>query len=261
MTFPVVYTKEPSSPATGPQPGTRALYDFINGTFDLAVAGDEIHGLGIFNPRDIYGNPWPKWKGNPKKGSQHAAGRAGDSGVAVVPGGHPEGHRLAKWLVENHAALGIQEVIWAEHRWTNQRPDFVAYHGPSKHLDHVHWCQTDQASKQLTLAAIQAIWDRHPAPIEPPTEDDDDMKLKRPNSGPDKGKVFVVGLGCRQYVDPSKDADKNVRLAELIKQFGPVEDVNEVAWSYIVNATALDIAGLRSIPPAQEDRIVKAGKK
>jgi hypothetical protein len=162
VTFPVVYTREPTKPSGGPRPGTRILLGFIIDTFDAAVHGDEISNLGIYNPRDVRGNPWPKWKAT---GSQHARGAAGDAGVPVQrPHGHPEGHRLANWLVAHHAALGVQEVIWAGRRWDNQTQRWARYDGRSDHFDHVHFAQTAQAADELTLAQVLAVWNSHPAP-------------------------------------------------------------------------------------------------
>lgn len=162
MAYPATYTPEPKKPSGGPRKGTRRLYDFCIGTFDVAVhPPDDIHGLGIYNPRDVCGNPWPNWSCT---GSQHARGAAGDCGVPVVrPQGHAEGHRLATWLVRHHAALGVQEVIWAGRRWHNglgviPHADWPKYGGKSDHFDHVHWAQNDAAADGLTDDEIRAVW-------------------------------------------------------------------------------------------------------
>lgn len=162
MTYPLTYTPEPKKPSGGPRAGTRRLYDFCIGTFDVAVhPADDIKGLGIYNPRDVCGNPWPEWTCT---GSQHARGAAGDCGVPVVrPQGHAEGHRLAGWLVTHHAALGVQEVIWAGRRWHNRlgvipHAEWPKYGGRSDHFDHVHWAQNDAGADGLTDAQIKAAW-------------------------------------------------------------------------------------------------------
>lgn len=189
MGFPVVYTPEPARPSGGPQPGTRNLLGWIVSPegWDAADAFDDVDptNLGIYNPRDVCGNQWPFWE---CKGSQHARGAAGDAGFPVVlPGGHAEGHKLANWLVANHRALGIQEVIWAERRWHNKlgvipHSQWPKYIGRSKHYDHVHFAQNDAGAKGLTVAMIKAV---APAPAppdptppaEPVYEEDNDMQL------------------------------------------------------------------------------------
>lgn len=149
MAFPVVYTPEPTRPSGTPRQGTKLLYSFILQHFSVT-------GLGIYNPRDVKGNEWPNWTAT---GSQHASGRAGDCGVPIVrPGAHPEGHRLAYWLVVNAAALGIQEVIFAGQRWTNQTQAWRHYTGRSDHYDHVHWAQNAEAAGSLTREQIEAVW-------------------------------------------------------------------------------------------------------
>lgn len=155
MAFPRTYTPEPSRPSGGPRPGTRVLLTYLVGEWDDANYKDESQSLGIYNPRDVCGNQWPDWE---CPGSQHARGAAGDASLPVVrPRGHPEGHRMAAWLTEHHLDLGVQEVIWAGRRWTNQTGYWAAYGGRSDHFDHVHFAQNDAGADGLTLEMIRQI--------------------------------------------------------------------------------------------------------
>ena len=156
-----VYTPEPSRCASGVQPGTAALQEWI--TEDSPWAA-HLTDLGTFNCRKIAGtNRW----------SSHASGRAGDSGVRVMATGHPAGHALAAWLVKNAGMLGVQEVIWNRRRWDNQSRRWRAYTGVSPHLDHVHWAQNTSGARHTTTARIKSV-----APnATPPTPEDPFMAL------------------------------------------------------------------------------------
>lgn len=239
MSFPVVYTPEPTRPGGRAQPGTVALLSFLIGTFDLAVMGDEIHSLGIYNPRDIAGNPWPHWT---KIGSQHARGAAGDAGVPTVrPKGHPEGHRVAAWLVLWHAQLGVQEVIWAGRRWHNRLgvipwEQWPHYEGRSDHFDHVHFAQTAQAATELTLDMILAVWEQHPAPPDP-NDQEDEMELFQTadddDFGDDRNSLFLR-QGDR-YSHIASPADYSELLRQLpdrgLEKATPID--NAVTWALL----------------------------
>lgn len=174
--YAALYTPEPSRPASGPQPGTLTLQRWIIDNWDATDGVDDTDptNLGIYNPRDVCGNPWTGPGSWTCAGSQHARGAAGDDGFPRDkhrwPTGHPEGTKLAHWLVAHHHQLGIQEVIWAGHRWTNQTLQWRTYNGRSDHYDHVHWAQTSTAARALTLADITAV---APHPPEEPEENDD----------------------------------------------------------------------------------------
>lgn len=219
MNFPVVYTPEPSAPAGGPQRGTKILQTWIVGSWDGCDGVDDQDptNLGIYNPRDVCGNPWPRWK---CKGSQHARGAAGDDGFPVVlPGGHPEGHKLAAWLVEHHVALGIQEVIWAKRRWKNSmgvipHGQWPEYHGRSEHLDHVHWAQNDPGAKGLTLEMIKAVMPMPaptPEPPAAPAPKEEDMLLIREKGKPE---VYLVTGGLMIHVRDTPDLDAIVAASD-----------------------------------------------
>lgn len=159
--YAATYTREPSQPSGGPLPGTVRLQRRLV---------DEFQGqdLGIYNPRDVCGNLWPKWK---CVGSQHARGAAGDVGFPILrPNGHPTGHRLANHLVANHRQLGVQEVIWAGRRWSNQTSAWSSYDGRSDHFDHVHYALTSDASVNLTDAEIDATFHQPQQPKQPEFE-------------------------------------------------------------------------------------------
>lgn len=231
--YPVVYTPEPKKPSGGPMPGTVALLRFAVGEFDVAVDGDEITSWGIYNPRDVCGNEWDTSKpqnGWACTGSQHARGAAGDAKVPVVPGGHREGWRLALWLVEHHVALGVQEVIFAERRWTNQTQEWRKYSGRSRHYDHVHFAQNDAGARGLTDDQIRAVWDRHPAP-EPSKpvlyQEEDPMFIITPADG-----IVLLHAGKLTYIGKPGSLDPEINqwdlrndpdtCARIVKQYGPI---------------------------------------
>ncbi len=75
-------------------------------------------------------------------------------------------------------------------------------------------------------------------------QEDDDMARFELYERDTNGEVWLVGEDCRFHILP--DA-----LPYLSAQWGDPKPVNEVAWHYIVQATALDRTGARSIPPSQ----------
>lgn len=160
--YPLTYTPEPTVCAGGPQAGTKILQAWICSSSPWKATFSD---LGIFACRDIYGDWCPGC--NHAALSSHASGRAGDSGCPVVAGGHPHGHALAAWLVKNHKILGIQEVIWARRRWTNQTQTWRDYDGVSPHLDHVHWSQNSTGARYTTLGRIQSVAPTTTAPNAP----------------------------------------------------------------------------------------------
>lgn len=239
MAFPVTYTPEPSRPSGGAQPGTKTLLGWIVSPtgWDAADAFDDQDptNLGIYNPRDVCGNQWPNWK---CKGSQHARGAAGDAGFPIVTGGHPEGHKLATWLVAYHAELGVQEVIWAERRWHNGLgwlpfAKWPKYTGRSKHLDHVHFAQNDAGAKGLTLEMILAVAPKPPGPTptpEPaPTMEDDRMFLARCKG---TAEVWLIEPGRMSHVESGADQ------VQIARALGLPDDEAEISlgtWEHVIN--------------------------
>lgn len=151
MTFPIV--REPArTPSAGPTPGAKALMAWTIEHFDAT-------NLGIYNNRSVRGGVAL---------SLHAEGRAGDSGYPYTVGGTEAGWRLANWLIEHHAALGVQQVIYSRRIWANTRANegWRYYSGTAAHYEHVHWELTRQASRELTTEMIAA------AVNPPPTEAD-----------------------------------------------------------------------------------------
>ena len=148
MTFPVVIDEPATRPGAGPTPGAVALQAHLTDKFGGT-------NLGIYNPRDICGNPWPLWKCAP---STHAEGRSGDTGFPVVePGGHPNGTACATWLVNHAEALGVQRIIWAGRSWNCIDRVWKPYTGRYRHFDHVHWELNRAAASALTVAVIEAL--------------------------------------------------------------------------------------------------------
>jgi hypothetical protein len=151
-----------AAPSGGPTPGARALRDAVHQQYFPNTFGD----LGIYNPRDVCGNPWPLWKCAP---SQHAYGKAVDFGVRPIGG--PAGDRLAQWLIDL-APLGVAEVIWNRRRWTPST-GWRPYTGRSDHRDHVHVALTDRAAQTLTADSIR-LWFQQEEDVTP----EQDQRIK-----------------------------------------------------------------------------------
>ncbi len=185
MTFPVVYEKATGA-SKGPTPGARALM-----TWALSLTAPVGTNLGIYNVRAVRGSK-TVW-------SVHAEGRAIDVGFPVQPQGHAEGHRLAGLLVQHHAALGVQQVIWARQIWRNTIGSWRPYNGVSPHLDHVHAELTRAAAAGLTTDLISlATWPRPPKPPTPPGDPMAPMDML--------GIIAYVDL-CYQAAGRPADAD------------------------------------------------------
>lgn len=227
--FPTNYVPEPTRPASGPTPGALALMAWTLGNWDAADARDDADpfNLGIFNPRDVCGNPWPHWS---CVGSQHARGAAGDVGYPNVgPAGHPEGWKYARWLVANAATLGIQEVIYAGQRWTNQTRRWEPYHGRDDHTGHVHWALNGSGARYLTSARIASVAP-FPAPVIPPAlvlGDDELMVLRRIES-PKHSVLVVTDKTSKIGVRGFHSADNGIRSSVEVELDGS-------AWSKIID--------------------------
>lgn len=212
MVYLARYTPEPTKPAKGPQPGTVRLTNWTIASWDAADKIDNVDPVswGIFVPRDICGNLWPDWR---CVGSQHARGAASDIKFPVVrPGGHPEGWKYARWLVKNYRHLGIQEVIWAGQRWTNQTLEWRPYDGRSDHFDHVHWAQSASPALRLTYEEIVAVAPRPPG-TPPPTEERPPVSVFVASALSDKNWWLMEDrgpTGIRTLI-PTEDHDNVVR--------------------------------------------------
>lgn len=144
MSYTCEYVDPTGPPSGGPRPGTVALGEAVLFLYP------GVTNVGIYNPRDVCGNPWPHYRCGP---SVHSKGAAIDFGVP----NRARGDLLAHDLIGHHPDLGIAEVIWWERRWTKQlgwRP----YHGRSPHKDHVHASQSADAAARLTRGeALMAL--------------------------------------------------------------------------------------------------------
>jgi hypothetical protein len=127
----MTYNPPTGPPSGGPTKGATNLEKLVAERY-------EVSPLGIYNPRDVCGNPWPNWRCAP---SAHAEGRAVDFGVTKTTG-----DALADWLVDNAPDLGVQEVIWYRRRWAANQPSWQSYSGRSPHTDHVHVALTRAAA-------------------------------------------------------------------------------------------------------------------
>jgi hypothetical protein len=151
--FSTSYTPEPTRCAGGEKPGTRILQDWLCNESPWAK---DLYDLGIYNCRYI---------GGTNTLSQHASGRAGDSGHAVIQTGHPAAIAAADWMVRNHAVLGVQEIIRGyRKRWDNQRRVWSYYGGQSPHTYHLHWALNTSGGTYLTRGRILSVAPGQTAP-------------------------------------------------------------------------------------------------
>jgi hypothetical protein len=82
----------------------------------------------------------PSYGGYRAGGGAHSEGRALD----IMISSSSQGDAIAAWVRENHSALGVSEVIWAQRIWTVERSSdgwrWMEDRGSStaNHYDHVH---------------------------------------------------------------------------------------------------------------------------
>lgn len=134
---------EKSKKWSGPQPGTKALWQLIQANFPVARFD------GIYNNRNIAGTKTP---------SLHAEGRALDIGLDVRnPKENTIGDGLFRIFGEVAVVAGIQEVIWNRQIWSSARPLVHPYTGHDPHTGHVHVGFTRDASQRTTLPIMLII--------------------------------------------------------------------------------------------------------
>lgn len=135
--------------------------------------------------------------------------------------------------------------------------DYATYTGSDPHTSHLH------ISIKKTAAARQDTrpWaiDHSEASHAPDLGDDDMPKLfvlaDSVNYGGvqyNKGDVYVIWDGKRHLLAPGPEYNGHVA------QWGAAVAVNATAWGWLVDNTALDEAGERSIPPAQFKQLLDA---
>ena len=111
------------------RPGVVAAHDAI-----IFMMGGSVRSGGMVNDRNVRG-------GTAK--SLHAVGRAADfmvqKGTGTRDGMSPRqvGDELFVRLIAAAPGIGLDEVIWNRHRWTNEK-GVRPYSGANPHTDHVH---------------------------------------------------------------------------------------------------------------------------
>ncbi len=155
------------------------------GTVNLAHVVIDIWGgysLGIYNCR---------------LPSLHSEGRAYDHAWTNAH----SGFEIANRLVDHHAELGIQEVIWWKKIWTYKHANagWRNYHGDSEHKDHIHMAQNWSGAHYLTYAA--ALNTLAPIQHPPPPPEEDDMVIFY--SEDDNDPVEVVETGSAIFIIPT----------------------------------------------------------
>lgn len=128
------------------QSGAVTLGNFIRENFgtymDLSILG---RGVQIYNCRTVRGG---------RSNSVHGDGRAVDIFIPTLPGGvadNAKGDRIANWLAENAAEIGIQYLIWDRGSFRgNRQPQSKCYTGSHPHNDHIHVELTWAAARSQT---------------------------------------------------------------------------------------------------------------
>jgi len=95
----------------------------------ISVAKYKLGNYGIYSNRTVRGGT---------KISKHAEGRAWDAKCdALNSAGLKKGNDYRDILIANHAALGIEKIIWNREVWT---PDegMCEYTGLVPHTNHLH---------------------------------------------------------------------------------------------------------------------------
>lgn len=142
------------------QSGTSALWSAVDAHWPSTTF------LGIYARRSTA-------NGSP---SCHAEGRALDIGITGAVG-----FEIAKWLVANADALGVQVVIWNHYIWSVSY-NYWRQYGCDRsgspldhHTGHVHVEQNWDGARTLTVPAAKKVLPVRdtPAPHTPPQEDDD----------------------------------------------------------------------------------------
>jgi hypothetical protein len=128
------------------QPGTLALRDVVRLRFQ------NVQDWGTYSCRQT---------STGSSLSTHAEGRGWDAGFPRLD--HPEGTRLAGWLVEKAPMLGVQRVIWMDRQWDARARAWRAYGKTSnnntlRHRDHVHVELCWAAAKNLTRTQVEAAF-------------------------------------------------------------------------------------------------------
>lgn len=160
----IAYSGAQSECSGRAQSGAVTLGNFVRDNFgaymDLDVLG---RGVQIYNCRTVRGG---------RSNSIHGDGRAVDIFIPTLPGGvadNAKGDRIANWLVDNAAAIGIQYVIWDRGSFRgNRQPQSKCYTGSHPHNDHIHVELTWAAARSET-PFFTATDERDVAPI-PATE-------------------------------------------------------------------------------------------
>ena len=142
----IAYSGAQSQCSGGAQSGAITLGNFIRDNFgtymDLDVLG---RGVQIYNCRTVRGG---------RSNSVHGDGRAVDIFIPTLPGGvadNAKGDRIANWLVDNAAEIGIQYVIWDQSSFRgNRQPQSQCYTGSHPHNDHIHIELTWAAARSET---------------------------------------------------------------------------------------------------------------
>lgn len=134
-----VYYQAPTYCTSGAQPGAKALMYALEERYSRHT------NMGIYNCRPVRGG---------YALSVHGEGRAGDSGM---PWASDYGDNVARVLVRNAGALGLQAVIWDRRFWSRAYPTGRYYDGVNPHKDHIHWEMGWYAAKNLTVARARLI--------------------------------------------------------------------------------------------------------
>lgn len=217
------------------QPGTKALAAYLEDRFPYQSS------LGIYNCRTVAGKTYL---------SQHACGRAYDSGLATTSSGGPRldlGLPIVELLASKGARLGITQLIYARRIYDKASPDGRYYGGTHPHNNHIHESQTYASGHELTYATLVDVLG--PAT---PSGDTDMLGLN----------IGLLGEASLPY-DPEVETLQRMLLdrGQTLPQWGPDGEAGDetrtahAAWQGVVGVT--DEAGL--VGPQSYAALHKAG--
>lgn len=136
---------DPPTSCTGSPDGAKALAAYLLDRFEWAFS------LGICNCRPVRGG---------STYSHHAACRAFDLGVPLLPGGKPNtelGDAVVRLLLPHCKRLGIDHIIWNRQIWSASSPNGRYYGGVHPHYDHIHIGLNANAGAKLNYATLVAV--------------------------------------------------------------------------------------------------------
>ena len=214
-------------PSGGARKGALALMTYVVNRWSVLNSG-------IYNPRDICGNPWPNVSCSL---SAHLEGRACDFGIR--PFGAPVGTEISAWLIMNRYILGVEEIIWNRRVWSGNNPFWRTYVGRSDHSDHIHVTLSKVKADSLTLGVLNLLNPGGTSPATPQIQQLEE-NMQRVVIGKDRKAVFVTDWITKRWLRTAKHRDDILRV---LGQTSPM----------VVDVDSVDlVAGVGMIPQIRD---------